>query len=193
MKIRRYLQACFGCLLFMLHSPNALSENSAELLLLLEATEAFQQNVLNLEADILRLEQDQQAAAVGRIDIYLSTALEPRLALQSLQLTIDGSVIADHRYNAAQRNAFRKGGAHTVAAIALPVGEHQLAATFSIRDGDRELHGSKQLHFNNTPDGIWLELLIEDVPGEIYASQPYSNQPLPRRIELSVQTWEPAP
>lgn len=164
------------------------AEKSAELYLLLEGTERFQKNVLDLEAELLELEQTQQLPRSGRVSVHFSTALDSKLKLESLTLKLNELEPVQHQYNSAQRQAFNQGGTQLAHIDQLPPGKHRLVAEFTVWHKEKKLLGRRIVDFDHGKNETWVELLLEDIPGEIFEGQPEKDAK--RRIELSSRIWE---
>jgi len=176
----------------LLTTMPAPAEQSAELHLLLEGTERFQQNVLELEADLLRLEQDSAHPERGRASLFLNTALGGRYRLEEIAVQLDGEPLLKQSYSLQQRRALSQGTSQPLKVLSLPPGEHVLKIDFMVGEGQKRHRGHSELKFRHGKQETWIELRVEDVPGEIFSpQQPDGTQTeTPRRVEMTVQAWE---
>lgn len=167
----------------------AQADQSAEIYLLLEDTDRFQAEALAFEAEREYSRRLPEGDA-PLLDLYFSTALDASLRLESLRLSIDQAPVADIRFDGDQLRALGEGGAQSLQRLRLPPGPHQLVAEFTVWHKEQKLLGRRVLDFTQGSRDAWIELLLEDVPGQIYADSATDPNGPARRIELQAQLWE---
>lgn len=178
---------------------NVHAEQSAELHLLLQGTERFQKNVLDLEAEVLGLEEEKMSPREGRISVHLNTVLAAPYRLEKLEIRLDNKQVKHHQYTASQRRALVNGATQPLYVTNLLPGKHRLEAHFVVSEGKRVHRGHSELNFEHTKGETWLELLLEDIPAKILspqnvpatpASASYPDAKERRVVELTARAWE---
>jgi hypothetical protein len=95
-------------------------------------------DLLSLEADMQMLEQDVLYPEAQRWTIFVSGPATARGRLYSLQISVNGTVVASHTYNETQSQALLDGGAHKIYTGALPAGTHRVGIQAHDSLGERQ-------------------------------------------------------
>jgi hypothetical protein len=134
-------------------SVNALSGDIQEL----------KQSVIALNKDLRVLEEDLLFPANTQVNVFLSLDVGKYFTLESVDLKLDGKVVASHIYAEKELMALGKGGIHKLHMANLSIGEHSLSAFFTgIGPNGREYQRGTTLKINKENGPKYVELKIAD-------------------------------
>jgi hypothetical protein len=160
----------FFLLLALLLSSHTVVAASAET----KAPAASQQNldkgiqdlkkeVLQLNRDLFLLEEDLLFPANTQFSVFVSIDAGNLFALDSVQLQIDGKVVANYLYTERELQALRRGGIQRLYIGNLASGKHELVAFFTgTGPSKRDYRRGTTLEFEKTTDPEFVELKIID-------------------------------
>lgn len=119
--------------------------------------------VLALNRDLFLLEEELLFPANTQVAFFLSLDVGEYFALDSVNLRIDGTEVANYLYTEREVGALHRGGVHRLHMANLEVGEHELVAVF---DGQgphaRDYRRGATLSFEKGIGAKYVELEITD-------------------------------
>jgi hypothetical protein len=134
-------------------SVNALSGDIQEL----------KQSVIALNKDLRVLEEDLLFPANTQVNVFLSLDVGKYFTLESVDLKLDGKVVASHIYTERELMALGNSGVHKLHMANLSIGEHSLSAFFTgIGPNGREYKRGTTLKINKENGPKYVELKIAD-------------------------------
>lgn len=147
-------------------------------LLLDERVQSLKYDIMALNRDLAVLEEELLFPDSAQMSVFLSVESSEGINLDTVQLTLDGKVIANHLYSQTEVVALRRGGVQRLYLGILKSGEHELLASYSVPETDA---GNNQhtasLSFKKGPQAKFVELKIR---AEQSGSQ----------AELTFREWE---
>lgn len=111
-------------------SPNSGSNPGQELSSLDTRLQDLKKEILDLNRDLFLLEEELLFPANTQFIVFLSMDVGKLFALDSVQLRINDTVVANHLYTERELSALRRGGVQRFYMGNLPSGEHELVAFF---------------------------------------------------------------
>lgn len=138
----------------------------------------LKKEVLKVNRDLFLLEEDLLFPANTQFSVFVSMDAGELFSLDSIQLKIDGKMVASHLYTEREVQALRRGGIQRLYIGNLTSGKHELVAFFTGKGpNDRDYKRGTTLTFDKSTDPEFMELkIIDDATKE---------QP-----EFSVKVWE---
>ena len=135
-----------------------------------DETAALDQQVRELKAEALDLnqqlfllEEELLFPASTQVAVYLSMDTGNFFALDSVQLTIDGTDVANYLYTEREVEALHRGGVHRLYMGNLKSGSHELVAVFTGEGPhERDYRRATSLSFDKGLGAHFLELVIAD-------------------------------
>jgi hypothetical protein len=94
-----------------------------------EQVQEIKSDVLGIAAELNRLEEKLLYPSNTQVAVFVSLAKGETFRLDSVQIQIDGELVAHHIYSLKELDALAKGGVQRVYTGNVPTGEHQLAVT----------------------------------------------------------------
>jgi hypothetical protein len=94
-----------------------------------EQVQEIKSDVLGIAAELNRLEEKLLYPSSTQVAMFVSLASGETFRLDSVQIQIDGELVAHHIYSLKELNALEKGGVQRVYTGNIPTGEHQLVVT----------------------------------------------------------------
>jgi len=91
-----------------------------------EQIQELKSEVLSISAELSRLEEKLLFPSGTQVAIFVALAEGDPMRLDSVQLQIDGQLVAHHIYTAKELEALRKGGVQRIYVGNVATGEHQL-------------------------------------------------------------------
>lgn len=140
--------------------------------------QSIKQELMDLNRELFVLEEELLAPSDTQVAIFVSLDLGEFFALDSVQLTLDGKVVANYLYTPREIEALRRGGVQRLYLGNLKGGEHELVAYFTGKGPrDRDYKRGATVKFTKELGPKYLELKIVDSQGK--------QQP-----DFFVQEWE---
>ncbi len=140
--------------------------------------QALKKEVKALNRDLFILEEELLFPSSTQLAIFLSIDVGEFFRLDSVQIKIDDTVVANHLYTARELGALKRGGVQRIYLGNVKSGEHELIATFrGPGPNNREYRRATTLKFNKGSAAKFMELKILDVSRKL--------QP-----EFVVKEWE---
>lgn len=164
--------------LAMLLMTAAAVAQDAEFLLLDEETRRLKQEVLQLNADLLALQEKVLFPPETQVSVFLTMDVGDFFALDFVRLQLDGEEVTDHLYDESEIHALLKGGAQRLYIGNVSAGPHELVALYhGTGPHEREYLRGATLRFDKQ-DGIkLLELRIADNEASL-------------RPDFQIKAWE---
>lgn len=123
----------------------------------------LKKEVLKLNRDLFLLEEDLLFPANTQFSVFVSIDSGNLFALDSVQLKIDGKVVANHLYTEREVQALHRGGVQRLYIGNLGSGKHELVAFFTGKGpNQRDYKRGTTLEFDKSADPEFVELKIID-------------------------------
>ncbi len=178
----RRLRLCAGMLILAaaaLTGPRAHSTDAAaEIRTVDQDVQALKKELVTLNRDLFRLEEELLYPASTQVAVFLSVNLGTFFALDSVQLTLDGKEVTNYLYTEREVEALHRGGVQKLFLGNLKAGEHELVAVFTGKGPhDRDYRRGTTVKFDKAVGAKYVELRITDREASL--------QP-----EFTVRQWE---
>ncbi|MGB5396786.1 MAG: hypothetical protein WBN96_06520 [Gammaproteobacteria bacterium] len=134
------MRTLFKVLVLLLISAAAVAvENADQQVVRLDRdVQSLKKDVLELAAEITRIEQQLLYPSDTHINVFISIAGDDVFELESARLELDNAVIASHLYNPAEIAALFNGGVQRLYTGNLASGKHRLKLFISGRNSAGE-------------------------------------------------------
>lgn len=120
--------------------------------------------VLRLERDLLVLEEELLHPASTQVAVFVSMDLGLLFELESVQVQLNGQVVAQHLYTPAELRALQRGGVQRLYLGNLKTGTHELVAFFTGGGPhQRDYRRGTTLRFEKTREPRYVELQVRDL------------------------------
>jgi hypothetical protein len=180
---RRLLLAC--CIALLLTGAGLLMVASAhatgttpEARTVDQDVQALKKELVDLNRDLFRLEEELLYPASTQVAVFLSVNLGTFFALDSVRLELDGKEVANYLYTEREVEALHRGGVQKLYLGNLKAGEHELVAVFTGKGPhDRDYRRGTTVKFEKAVGAKYVELRITDREASL--------QP-----EFAVRQWE---
>ena len=140
--------------------------------------QALKKQLVDLNRDLFRLEEELLYPASTQVAVFLSVDVGTFFALDSVRLALDGKEVANHLYTEREVQALHRGGVQKLYLGNLKAGEHELVAVFTGKGPhERDYRRGTTLKFDKAVGAKYVELRITDRDA---ALQP----------EFAVRQWE---
>ncbi len=154
------------------------SESREEFRSLDENVQTLKREVLDLNIDLFRLEEELLFPANSQVAFFISMDVGVYFELDSVNLKIDGKEVANYLYTAREADALIRGGVHRVHMANLKTGDHEVIAIFTGRGPHvRDYRRGATVTIDKGIGAKYLELEITD---RVKKQQP----------EFVVKEWE---
>jgi hypothetical protein len=130
-----------------------------------EQVQEIKSDVLEIAAELSRLEERLLFPSNTQVAIFVSLAGGETFRLDSVQLQIDGEFVAHHIYSFKELEALQKGGVQRIYTGNISTGEHQLQVSVAGKmPGGSEFTGTERFAFskNVEPKLVAIELAGAD-------------------------------
>ena len=140
--------------------------------------QALKKELVDLNRDLFRLEEELLYPASTQVAVFLSVNLGTFFALDSVQLELDGKEVANYLYTEREVEALHRGGVQKLYLGNLKAGEHELVAVFTGKGPhERDYRRGTTVRFEKAVGAKYVELRITDREASL--------QP-----EFAVRQWE---
>ena len=142
--------------------------SSAQMQSLDEQVQEVKSDVLSIAAELSRLEEKLLYPSDTQVAIFVSLPENEKTRLDSVQLRIDGELVAHHIYTWKELEALQKGGVQRIYTGNLPTGAHQLDVIVAGKHGSgRDYSGTKSFPLEKSvgPEVVELELAADELGG----------------------------
>jgi hypothetical protein len=114
-----------------------------------EQVQEIKSDVLAIAAELSLLEEKLIYPSTTQVAVFVSLAEGEASRLDSVQLQIDGELVAHHIYSFKELEALQKGGVQRIYTGNIPTGEHQLEVSVAGKlPSGREFGGSETFSFS---------------------------------------------
>ena len=125
--------------------------------------QALKKELVDLNRDLFRLEEELLYPASTQVAVFLSVNLGTFFALDSVQLELDGKEVANYLYTEREVEALHRGGVQKLYLGNLKAGEHELVAVFTGEGTHtRDYRRGAALKFEKGIGPKYIELTISD-------------------------------
>jgi hypothetical protein len=130
-------------------SPGLARANSKEQMQGLdEQVQEIKSDVLGIAAELDRLEEKLLYPSNTQVAVFVSLAEGEKFRLDSVQIQIDGEVVAQHIYSFKELEALQKGGVQRIYTGNVPTGDHRLQVSVAgKRTSGSDLVGTESFSF----------------------------------------------
>lgn len=165
---------------FLIVIPSiATAENNNSSKVLDSEIQTLKNEVLKLNRDLFILEEELLFPVSTQITVFVSLDIGEFFSLDSIQLKIDGTQIANYLYTEREADALRRGGVHQLHIGNIRQGSHELSAFFTGKGpNERDYSRAATISFNKTDEPKYVELKIIDLEKK--------QQPT-----FDIEVWEP--
>jgi hypothetical protein len=126
-----------------------------------EQVQEIKSDVLSIAAELSRLEEKLLYPSNTQIAVFVSLAENQTFRLDSVQIQIDGELVAHHIYSFKELEALEKGGVQRIYTGNIPTGEHQLEVSVSGKlPGGSDLRGSERFGFSKDVEPRLVEITL---------------------------------
>jgi hypothetical protein len=114
-----------------------------------EQVQEIKSDVLRIAAELSHLEEKLLYPSNTQVALFVSLAEGQTFRLDSVQIQIDGELVAHHIYSFKELEALQKGGVQRIYTGNIPTGEHQLEVSVAGElPGGRDLSGTESFSFS---------------------------------------------
>jgi hypothetical protein len=139
------------------------SNNQEDASQIAQEIERLKQEVIKLNRELFILEEDLLFPASTQVAVFVSVDIGRFLALDSVELKINGQQVAGFLYTERQRISLEQGGIQRLYQGNLKTGEHELTAIFIGLDNEqRTVKRAVNYRFEKEDDAVMVELKLED-------------------------------
>jgi hypothetical protein len=125
--------------------------------------EALKKEVLSLNRDLFILEEDLLFPPNTQFSVFLSMDAGALFSLDSVQLKINDTNIANHLYTERELAALKRGGVQRLYIGNLPSGEHEIVAIFTgLGPKGRDYRRGESVVIEKTTEPQFVEFMIAD-------------------------------
>ena len=167
--IRRRWQVCAcallvaGGLLTAARAPASEPPPSGELKNVDQDVQVLKKQLVDLNRDLFRLEEELLYPASTQVAVFLSVNVGTFFALDSVTLKLDDKEVTNYLYTEREVKALHRGGVQKLYLGNLKAGEHEIVATFTGKGPhDRDYRRGTTIKFEKTLGAKYLELRISD-------------------------------
>jgi hypothetical protein len=129
-----------------------------------EQVQEIKSDVLGIAAELGRLEERLLYPSNTQVSVFVAVAEGERFRLDSVQLRIDGELVAHHIYSFKELEALQKGGVQRIYTGNLRSGEHQLeVAVAGKRPDGADFGGSQGFRFQKEAPPKLVEITLAGV------------------------------
>ena len=157
-------------------APGVARANSKEPMLGLdEQVQEIKSDVLEIAAELSRLEEKLLYPSDTQVAVFISLAENEKSRLDSVQIQIDGEFVAHHIYSFKELDALKKGGVQRIYTGNLPTGEHRLEVSASGKlPSGRDFSGTETFSIEKEvgPKLVGIELSANDGNASIQIGHP---------------------
>jgi hypothetical protein len=126
-----------------------------------EQVQEIKSDVLGIAAELGRLEERLLYPSNTQVAVFVAVADEGSFRLDSVQIRIDGELLAHHIYSFKELEALRKGGVQRIYTGNLRTGEHQLEVSVAGKGaGGADFGGSQGFQFQKEVEPKLVEITL---------------------------------
>ena len=125
--------------------------------------QSLKQEVIELNRDLLVLEEELLFPASTQLAVFVSMDTGTLFQLDSVQVKLDNTVVANYLYTDREVQALQRGGVQRLYLGNLRAGKHELVAVFTGKGPhDRDYRRGTTLVFEKATGPKYVELQIRD-------------------------------
>jgi hypothetical protein len=125
--------------------------------------QALKKQLVDLNRDLFRLEEELLYPASTQVAVFLSVDVGTFFALDSVTLTLDEKEVTNYLYTEREVQALHRGGVQKLYLGNLKAGEHEIVATFTGKGPhERDYRRGTTLKFEKAIGAKYVELRISD-------------------------------
>ncbi len=125
--------------------------------------QALKKQLVDLNRDLFRLEEELLYPASTQVAVFLSVDVGTFFALDSVTLTLDEKEVTSYLYTEREVQALHRGGVQKLYLGNLKAGEHEIVATFTGKGPhERDYRRGTTIKFEKAIGAKYLELRISD-------------------------------
>jgi hypothetical protein len=117
------------CSSFAQAGTKDLKDSKQQMQSLDEQVQEIKSDVLGIAAELNRLEEKLLYPSNTQVAVFVALAKGETFRLDSVQIQIDGDLVAHHIYSLKELDALEKGGVQRVYTGNVPTGKHEMAVT----------------------------------------------------------------
>ena len=148
---RRILWIAFLVLLSWISGPPGFAQDASQQQMqsLDQQVQEIKSDVLGIAAELGRLEERLLYPSNTQVAVFVSLAEGETFRLDSVQIQIDGELVAHHIYSFKELEALKKGGVQRIYTGNIPTGEHRLEVSVAGKlPGDKDFGGTESFSFS---------------------------------------------
>jgi hypothetical protein len=125
--------------------------------------EKIKQEIIKINQDLYRFQESLLYPANTQLAIFLSYAENSAFVLDSIEINLDGQLVASALYRDTEIGALKKGGIQRVYLGSLSDGKHKLSIQFNGQgQNDRYFRRKKILSFLKEEQARYIQLIVSD-------------------------------
>lgn len=137
------------------------SDSKEQMQSLDEQVQEIKSDVLSIAAELSRLEEKLLYPSNTQVALFVSLAEGETFRLDSVQIQIDGELVAHHIYSFKELEALKKGGVQRIYTGNIPTGEHQLEVSVAGQlPGGADLSGTESFSFSKDVEPKLVEITL---------------------------------
>ncbi|TNF38546.1 MAG: hypothetical protein EP315_01140 [Gammaproteobacteria bacterium] len=134
-----------------------------------EQVQDIKKDVIDLTADLMRLEEKLLFPSNTQVSIFISLAEGDDFRLDAVQVKLDNKVVSHHLYTFRELEALQKGGVQRIYTGNVHTGEHDLVVSFigkAPAGGELQRSASYKLNKNVGPKFVEVKLSGSNTGGQ---------------------------
>lgn len=166
---RRILATLLLALLSSISGSAVVAQESSreEMRSLDEQVQEIKSDVLSIAAELGNLEERLLYPSNTQVAVFVSLSEGETLRLDSVQLRIDGELVAHHIYSFKELEALQKGGVQRLYTGNVPTGEHQLGVSIAGKlPSGRDFEGTESFSFSKDVEPSLVGITLSGRDGE---------------------------
>jgi hypothetical protein len=125
--------------------------------------EKIKQEIIKINQDLYHFQESLLYPANTQLAVFLSYAENSVFALDSIEINLDGQLVASALYRDTEIEALKKGGIQRVYLGSLSDGKHKLTIQFNGQgQNDRYFRRKKILSFVKEEQARYIQLIVSD-------------------------------
>ena len=159
------IQTLFTTLLLVLLSAHSVFAAQPDDSLDKEA-EALKQELIKLNQDLSAFEQNFLYPPEVQLSVFLSLSDKTTFRLDSIEISVDGALVASHLYQEDDIAALKTGGIQQLYIGSVGPGKHKLSASFNGQGSSGSyFRRKKSLTFIKESNARYIQLIVSESPG----------------------------
>ncbi len=130
-----------------------------------EQVQEIKSDVLGIAAELSRLEERLLYPSNTQVAVFVSLAEDETFRLDSVEIQIDGELVAHHIYSFKELEALQRGGVQRIYTGNVPTGEHRLEVTVAGKIGGSDVSSTESFTFRKEVEPKLVELTLAQGSG----------------------------